>query len=87
LLHTRHESRENTLKKKDQNPSIFLVTFGTYHKNKNLMIWKFFFPEIWLNQAIFFGEKILCIGRNHNFQVEIWRNPPVKEALILTIFW
>jgi hypothetical protein len=32
----------------------------------------FVFFKIWLIWAIFFPQKILCIGQNHIFQVKIW---------------
>jgi hypothetical protein len=41
----------------------------------------------------FFPQKILCIGRNHIFQVEIWekfsgkRNTEILESNIAIYFW
>ncbi len=32
----------------------------------------FILVKIWLIWAIFFSQKILCIGQNHIFQVKIW---------------
>jgi hypothetical protein len=56
--------------------SILGYMFGTYHKT--LGIWKFFlFFEIWRIWAMFFlpEKSILCIARNHIFQIGInWRN-------------
>ncbi len=46
----------------------FCLPAGTYHKN--LAIWK----KKFLQTGPFFPLKILCIGRNHIFQVDIWRN-------------
>jgi len=56
---------------KNQNCSIFLVTYWNLAQNSgNLEI---YFFEIWQIWAIF-PWRILCIGQNHIFQVEIWQN-------------
>jgi hypothetical protein len=33
-----------------------------------------FFFEIWRIGSFFFPSKILCVGLNHIFQIEIWLN-------------
>jgi hypothetical protein len=54
--------------KKTQNPPIFLATHWTLSlKSGDLDFVSF---EIWRIWVIFF----LCIGLNHIFQVEVWRN-------------
>jgi hypothetical protein len=37
--------------------------------------------------GIFFSWKILCIGRNHIFQVKIWRNFAKEKHLLAMIFF
>jgi hypothetical protein len=47
------------------------------------MIWNFFLGNL-ANLGHFFSWKILCIGRNHIFQVEIWQYfAPQKKHLCL----
>jgi hypothetical protein len=44
-------------------------------------------------EPFFFSQKILCTGRNHIFQVEIWekfsgkRNTEILESNITIYFW
>jgi hypothetical protein len=65
-----------------QNPSIlFLATYWNLSLNNNGNLEKKFF-EIWRILAIFSME-ILCIGRNHIFQVEIWRDFAKKKKTTL----
>jgi hypothetical protein len=53
----------------------------TMNMKLNMSIWWFVFyfslksGEFWS----FFGSKFLCIGWNHNFQVQIWRNFTQKK--------
>jgi hypothetical protein len=61
-----------------QNPSIFFGHLPSGSYQKNMAILEFLFFEIWPIWAIFFRGKILCIGRNHIFQV---KNSLVKETL------
>jgi hypothetical protein len=53
----------------------------------------FFFPILWCSSTFFsqvfgpfFPWKILCIGWNHIFQVEIWRNFAPKKTLLKTYY-
>ncbi len=63
--------------KKKKNRSLLYSWLPSRRYHKTLAIWKLEISWIW---AIFFPKKILCIGWNHIFQVEIcqkfisWRN-------------
>jgi hypothetical protein len=57
---------------KKQDPSIFLATkWNLSQKSENL---EYYFISKSGEFGPFFPWKILCVGRNHIFQVEIWRN-------------
>jgi hypothetical protein len=70
-LCTRYEST-----KKKQNPSIFLATNWNWSKKSGDLKNKKF--QNLMNLGHFFPWKILGIGRNHIFQVKIWRKIATK---------
>jgi hypothetical protein len=58
--------------KEKQEPSVYLATYWNLsYKCGDLET--FFFSKSGESEP-FFPWKILCIGRNHIFQVQIWRN-------------
>jgi hypothetical protein len=81
-LHTRYESKKKT--------GILLYSWlppnASYHNNLAIWYIYFFFFRNMANLGHFFLWKIPCIGRNHIFQVKIWRKvpPPPKHGYLVT---
>jgi hypothetical protein len=61
---------------KNQNHSIFLATYWNLSQNSGDSDFIFLKSGKF---GPFFPWKILCIGQNHTFQVEMWQNFTKKE--------